>query len=254
LSLLLVAVAFSTFAAAGTISYSETFQTTGGQATTSGSTFDDYPDWTYEESTAEDSSAKVDAVGTLRLSVDGSNNGIRLKAYVTAQNLISQSGFDVSVNPLTVSASIAGDGVVGSSSPGLLIGSLNLMFFPGYTDTGTGTGIADVRMGGSILQRAHLGFVPSVGARYNVSMTILEDSTHTYYDLNYSIGSYNGTYQAAKADVGSLGKVGCYMEGGGGDNGYYSNFTVSQVPEPSTTVLVGIGIAGLLCYAWRKRR
>ena len=194
----------------------------------------------------------MDTAGTLTLNVVGAGNGRQLEAYVTAQNLISQSSFDVSVNPLTVSAMIAGDGGAGSGSPGLLIGSLDLMFFPGYIEGEQG--IADVRKDGGILQRVYLGFAPSASTQYNVSMTILEDSTHNYYNLNYSIGSYNGTYQVEKSSVGSLDKVGCYMEGGNGDNGYYSNFTVSQVPEPSTTVLVGTGIAGLLCYGWRKRR
>ncbi len=252
LSLLLVTAALASFAAAGTISYSETFQTTGGQATASGSTFTNYPEWNYTESFDEDSSAKVDTAGTLTLNVTAAGNGRRLEAYVTAQSLISQSSFDVSANPLTVSAMVAGDGGAGSGSPGLLVGSLNLMFFPGYVDGGTG--LADVRKDGGILQRAYLGFVPSTGTQYNVSMTIVEDATHNYYNLNYSVGSYSGTYQVEKASVGALDKVGCYMEGGSGNNGYYSNFTVSQVPEPSTTVLVGSGVAGLIFCAWRRRK
>ena len=28
----------------------------------------------------------------------------------------------------------------------------------------------------------------------------------------------------------------------------------TTVPEPGTLVLLGCGLAGLLCYAWRKRR
>ena len=30
--------------------------------------------------------------------------------------------------------------------------------------------------------------------------------------------------------------------------------TAAGVPEPSTLVLLAAGLAGLLCYAWRKRR
>jgi hypothetical protein len=42
------------------------------------------------------------------------------------------------------------------------------------------------------------------------------------------------------------------------NSNYYSDltgvtFSVSSVPEPGTLVLLGAGLAGLLCYAWRKR-
>jgi len=35
---------------------------------------------------------------------------------------------------------------------------------------------------------------------------------------------------------------------------YQDNFSVSQIPEPSTLALLAAGLVGLLCYAWRKRR
>jgi hypothetical protein len=41
---------------------------------------------------------------------------------------------------------------------------------------------------------------------------------------------------------------------GGGGQGDVDNVTLSSVPEPSTLVLVGIGLLGLLAYAWRKRK
>jgi len=34
---------------------------------------------------------------------------------------------------------------------------------------------------------------------------------------------------------------------------YYDNFRLVLVPEPSTLALLGCGLIGLLCYAWRKR-
>lgn len=31
------------------------------------------------------------------------------------------------------------------------------------------------------------------------------------------------------------------------------NFSVTVIAEPSTLVLLGIGVIGLLCYVWRRR-
>lgn len=41
---------------------------------------------------------------------------------------------------------------------------------------------------------------------------------------------------------------------GGGGTVYFDNISISQVPEPSTLMLLGCGLSGILCYAWRKRR
>jgi len=49
--------------------------------------------------------------------------------------------------------------------------------------------------------------------------------------------------------VSYLGKIG-YTAGGG----RVFNVTIGEVPEPSTLVLLGMGLMGLVCYAWRKRK
>jgi hypothetical protein len=40
----------------------------------------------------------------------------------------------------------------------------------------------------------------------------------------------------------------------GGGNGYDSILLTSNAPEPSSLVLAGMGLLGLLAYAWRKRK
>jgi len=35
---------------------------------------------------------------------------------------------------------------------------------------------------------------------------------------------------------------------------FFDNVYISQVPEPSSIVVLGMGVIGLLCYAWRKKR
>jgi len=48
---------------------------------------------------------------------------------------------------------------------------------------------------------------------------------------------------------------GTYYAGAGGTSGAaYDNLTYTPIPEPSTLVLLGMGLVGLLCYAWRKRK
>lgn len=41
---------------------------------------------------------------------------------------------------------------------------------------------------------------------------------------------------------------------GGNNAGTFDNLVVTVVPEPASTVLLGVGLFGLLAYAWRKRK
>jgi hypothetical protein len=44
------------------------------------------------------------------------------------------------------------------------------------------------------------------------------------------------------------------MHSGGTVTAVVDNFQIEGVPEPGTLALLAAGLAGLLCYAWRKRR
>ena len=49
--------------------------------------------------------------------------------------------------------------------------------------------------------------------------------------------------------------------GGGAHHSYWDRFVIGEglypgthIPEPSSIMLLGLGVVGLLCYAWRKRK
>lgn len=73
-------------------------------------------------------------------------------------------------------------------------------------------------------------------------------STYNENDYDGSLLSYTYTADSTSMTftVASPGSSAYFMAG-------FTNEVVSAVPEPSTIVLLGCGLAALLAYAWRKR-
>ena len=106
------------------------------------------------------------------------------------------------------------------------------------------------------------GWQPATGTP---ATTILAGNTTQYVALAYQTGSYGGF--AARGDQGidliskstgawvqtSITATGKYLSLA--ENGTTANaFFALTVPEPSSIVLLGMGVMGLLAYAWRKRK
>jgi hypothetical protein len=167
----------------------------------------------------------ADATGTLYLNVDFRNNSASDDAWVLG---VSNSGF----TDHTI--------IMGVTTTGLWSMS---------TDNGQ-TG-----WGNSIL-------TPAVGTWYNVQLTL--DMDHNTYSGTVtpwggasvaisSRGFYaNGVINNLFSDGASDGNTNVAADHDI-DNFVLSNTPIPSVPEPSTLVLVVMGLIGLSAYAWRKR-
>jgi hypothetical protein len=98
-----------------------------------------------------------------------------------------------------------------------------------------------------------------VGSTYNTNvMTLVSSSTPA--PVNNSVGDWKAwsyTFQTGATVPSGNVRVDIHMEW----PGYYSlaaidniQLTATATPEPSTALLFGSALLGLVCYAWQKRR
>ena len=164
---------------------------------------------------------------------------------------------------ITVSADIGG----GSVNQGLFVGSLFVLYHPGYTGPPKGAlRISSLSGGGTLVPNQDVGFVPAAGstdsspilhhmelsitaATRTLDITFVDGSpgntSSPYtYSYNYAVGDYTPGVSLVGWRRGTSGKMYCdnfRVEGADADG---------AIPEPGTLSLLALG-AGLLA---RRRR
>ena len=89
---------------------------------------------------------------------------------------------------------------------------------------------------------------------------VLDTTNPSDYAFTWLVSDTDGSNSVEIRSATSYGSAPsiAYVEMGGSHGliGTMDNFrlTVDAIPEPSMLVLLGSGLVGLLCYAWRKRR
>ena len=184
---LMAAVALAT-PAVGDLSYSETFSTTGVQATTTATALTNYPSWTYYEVDPGAAQCSVDTAGVLKLSSPNTDWSHELRVELPAAAVTGGAEtFDLSTEPLTVSVKMGATGAAGYVCPALRVGGLQFQFFPGFS------GLEQVlnNTAGTTLHSANdLKFTPDLGTQYTTSVTIVEQGRN--YKVDYSISGLVG--------------------------------------------------------------
>jgi hypothetical protein len=252
---------------AETINYNETFAysssstlATVGSAGTAAFTGAASPYYSWYVSGAATGSSVTGSASGLTFTQGRSSSSV----YTTASQLVSSSAaaFDVSTNALTVSAVLAGNGTDASGgwySMGLKIGGLKIEIWPGLGRSLERVYPAD--SGTALVNADNLGFTPTTETAYTFTASI-SGATTSGYSLTYTIASstktFTNTISLTASQLGTFDRVGVYIEDTESTSATTSyvtvtSFSVTQVPEPSTAMLL-LPTFGLLAYAWRKRK
>ena len=110
-----------------------------------------------------------------------------------------------------------------------------------------GTNFREVAVTPTLLLAGHTYVIGAFYDRSDTDLTVYDpDATVTYSSLITA-----GSYQTTMNVPGGLAYPGFVSEYRGL---YGPNFAFKTVPEPSMSVLLGVGAIGLLGWAWRKRK
>ncbi|MCG2685417.1 MAG: PEP-CTERM sorting domain-containing protein [Planctomycetales bacterium] len=152
-------------------------------------------------------------------------------------------------------AAVGARGLVDVEKPGGSFGQYIMMEV--LNDCGGDTGIR-MEVQGSGGYAATADWTAAVTAQWyhlQLDWTVGDDAVYTVWDASNAQvfqGTVNTSTLITSADAAAMSVVAIGAAGAAGSAAAIDN--ISLVPEPSSVVLLAIGLLGLLCYAWRKRK